>query len=222
MGVGRCDASPRGHDPDLSGGQLTGGSRRIAVGISELGLPYIYHPDEPINMVILHRMIAASDLNLGFFQVSLAVILLKFTLKFTWAMFCEVVGRWPVAIHHAVDGEWLYGQPEAFRAARITTLLFGLATLPVLIIWARTILVWMAGFLMLGAVFCLNPLLLRDSTYISPDILAGFFTTSAPVRQYAWFAATVQLTFSRASWQVWRPLRSITPVSLLWRFRPRT
>jgi hypothetical protein len=63
-------------------------------------------------MVILHRMIAASDLNLGFFQVSFDVILLKFTLKFTWAMFCEVVGRWPVAIHHAVDGEWLYGQPE--------------------------------------------------------------------------------------------------------------
>lgn len=119
-------------------------------------------------------------------------------------------------------GNGFTGSPRAFRAARITTLLFGLATLPVLIIRARTILVWMAGFLMLGAVFCLNPLLLRDSTYISPDILAGFFTTSAPVRQYAWFAATAQLTFSRASWQVWRPLRSITPVSLLWRFRPRT
>ena len=31
---------------------------------------------------------------------------------------------------------------------------------------------------MLGAVFCLNPLLLRHSTYIGPDILAAFFTTS--------------------------------------------
>ena len=32
------------------------------------GLPYIYHPDEPINMVIVHRMIAASHLDPGFFQ----------------------------------------------------------------------------------------------------------------------------------------------------------
>jgi hypothetical protein len=139
------------------------------------GLPYIYHPDEPINMVILHRMIAESDLNPGFFRYPSLLYYLNLPGQYFVKWWDG--GLLPFTMQSMGNG--FTEQPEAFRVARITTLLFGLAILPVLIIWARTILVGMAGFLMLGAVFCLNPLLLRCSTYIAPDILAAFFTTSA-------------------------------------------
>jgi hypothetical protein len=146
----------------------------LRVVFLDWGLPYIYHPDEPVNMATIHKMIADSDFDPHFFQYP------------SFLFYINLPGQYLV--------KWLDGallpftmqsmgngfteQPEAFRAARVTTLLFGLAILPLLIIWARTVPVGVAGLVVLGALFCLNPLLLRHSSFISPNIFAAFFTTS--------------------------------------------
>lgn len=145
----------------------------LRVVFLDWGLPYIYHPDEPINIAITHKMIANSDFDPHFFQYP--------SLLYNINLPGQYLVKWwdgtllPFTMQSLGNG--FTEQPEAFRAARVTTLLFGLAILPVLIIWARTVSVGVAGLLVLGVTFGLNPLLLRHSTFISPDIFAAFFTT---------------------------------------------
>ena len=139
------------------------------------GLPYIYHGDEPWALSVIHRMIREQDFNPRafyypsfFYYINLpGQYLVKWwsgtLLPFTMQSF----------------GNGFTEQPAAFLAGRITTLLFGLGTLPVLMLWGRAISLGMVGFIVLGALFCLNPLLLRHSTFITPDIFAAFFTTAA-------------------------------------------
>ena len=40
----------------------------LRVVFLDWGLPYIYHPDEPINIATIHKMIAESDFDPHFFQ----------------------------------------------------------------------------------------------------------------------------------------------------------
>jgi hypothetical protein len=106
------------------------------------GLPYIYHSDEPINMAVIHRMIAASDLNPQFFQYP----------SFFYYIYLpgQYFVKWwdgvllPFTMQSVGNG--FTEQPEAFRAARLTTLLFGSAVLPLLIICARAVSVALEGF----------------------------------------------------------------------------
>ena len=147
----------------------------LRVVFLDWGLPYIYHPDEPINIAIIHKMISNSDFDPHFFLYP--------SLLYNINLPGQYLVKWwdgtllPFTMQSLGNG--FTKQPEAFRAARVTTLLFGLAILPVLIIWARTVSLGVAGLLVLGVTFCLNPLLLRHSTFISPDIFAAFFTTGA-------------------------------------------
>jgi dolichyl-phosphate-mannose-protein mannosyltransferase len=137
------------------------------------GLPYIHHSDEPNNLAIIHRMIGQSDLNPGWFHYPSFLFYINLPGQY-------FVKWWDGALLPFTMqsmGNGLTEQPEAFRVARLTTLLFGSAVLPLLIIWARTVSVGVAGHFVLGVLFCLNPLLLRHSTLISPDIFAAFFTT---------------------------------------------
>jgi hypothetical protein len=138
------------------------------------GLPYIYHPDEPGNLAIIHRMIAESDFNPRWFNYPSFLFYINLPRQYVVKWLHGSLLPWAMQSM----GNGFTEQPEAFQAARATTLLFGLAILPVLIVWARTLSVGMAGLFVLGALFCLNPLLLRHSTFISPDVFAAFFTTS--------------------------------------------
>jgi hypothetical protein len=137
------------------------------------GLPYIYHPDEPTNMTVIHRMIAESDLNPRLFWYPSFLYYINMPGQY-------LVKWWDGALLPFTMqsvGNGFTEQPEAFRAARVTTLFFGLAILPLLNLWGRAVSVGVAGLFVLGALFCLSPLLLRHSTYITPDIFAAFFTT---------------------------------------------
>src|SRR5262249_17447521 len=123
----------------------------------------------------IHRMIVQSDLNPGWFNYPSFLFYINLPGQY-------FVKWWdgtllPFTIQSRNNG--FTEQPEAFLAARLTTLLFRVAILPILIIWARVVLVGVAGLFVLGVLFCLNPLLLRQSTFIAPDIFAAFFTTSA-------------------------------------------
>src|SRR5207253_6376110 len=126
-------------------------------------LPYIYHPDEPLNMVYIHRMIANSDLNPRFFEYP--SFLYYVNLPGQYLVKWWDGGLSPFMMQSMGNG--FTEQPEAFRVGRVTTLLFGLAIFPLLLVWARVVFIGVAGLLILGVLFCLNPLLLRHSTYIS-------------------------------------------------------
>jgi hypothetical protein len=146
----------------------------LRVVFLDFGLPYIYHSDEPNNVAVIHRMIAESDLNPRVFYYPSFLYYINLPGQY-------LVKWWdgtllPFTMQSMGNG--FTEQPEAFRAGRVTTLLFGLAILPLLMIWARTVSVGVSGLFVLGALFCLNPLLLRHSTWITPDIFAAFFTTS--------------------------------------------
>jgi hypothetical protein len=146
----------------------------LRVVFLDWGLPYIYHADEPINIAVIHRMIAESDLNPRFFNYPSFLFYINLPGQYFVKWWDGVL----IPFTMQSMGNGFTEQPEAFRAARLTTLLFGSAILPLLVIWARTVSVGVAGLLALGVLFCLNPLLLRNSTLISPDTFAAFFTTS--------------------------------------------
>jgi hypothetical protein len=146
----------------------------LRVVFLDWGLPYIYHPDEPINMAVIQRMIAESDPNPRFFDYP--SFLYYINLPGQYFVKWRDGALLPFTMQSMGNG--FAEQPEAFGAARLTTLLFGSAVLPLLIIWARMISVGVVGLFVLGALFCLNPLLLRHSTFITPNIFAAFFTTS--------------------------------------------
>jgi hypothetical protein len=146
----------------------------LRVVFLDWGLPYIHHADEPSNLAIIHRMIRQSDFNPGWFHYPSFL----FYINFPGQYFVKWWNGTLLPFTMQSMGNGFTEQPEAFRAARLTTLFFGSAILPLLIIWARTVSVGVAGLFVLGVLFCLNPLLLRHSTFISPDIFAAFFTTS--------------------------------------------
>ena len=145
----------------------------LRVVFLDWGLPYIYHGDEPLSMAIIHRMITESDLDPQNFWYP------------SFLYYINLPGQYLVKLWDGTllpftmqsTGNGFTEQPEAFRVGRVTTLIFGLAILPTLIIWARMVAVGLAGLFVLGALFCLNPLLIRHSTLISPAIFATFFTT---------------------------------------------
>jgi hypothetical protein len=139
------------------------------------GLPYIYQGDEPWALSVIHRMIRESDLDPRVFYYP------------SFFYYVNIPGQYLVKwwdgallpLKMQSFGNGFTGQPAAFLAGRTTTLLFGLATLPVLMLWGRAVSLGLVGLVVLGGLFCLDPLLLRHATFITPDIFTTFFTTCA-------------------------------------------
>lgn len=138
-------------------------------------LPYVYHPDEPNNVVIIHGMLLSHDFNPHAFNYPPFFYYLNFPGQYLTAWWSGPLQ--PLMMQAGANG--IAPQPMVFLAGRATTLIFGLGILPILLLWARTLALGFAALLVLGVMFCLNPLLLRHSTYISPDVFSAFFTAGA-------------------------------------------
>ena len=153
----------------------------IVIGLSlrltylNWGLPYIHHPDEPINLSIVHRMVKQADLNpRAFFYPSLLY-------------YAALPGQFIV---RAMDGQlaefsmqsmgtgWLR-QPASLLAARITIVIVGLALIAAVILWVVRVFEtpWLG--VLTGTLVAFNPILVRHSTYFTPDQLSALFATLA-------------------------------------------
>jgi 4-amino-4-deoxy-L-arabinose transferase-like glycosyltransferase len=150
---------------------LSGAARLVFLN---WGLPYLYQGDEPFAVAVIQRMIAETDLNPHAFYYPSFFYYVNLPGQYFVRWWDGTLASFTMQSY----GNGFTTQPEAFLAGRTTTLLFGLAILPILMFWARTVSVGIIGLVVLAAMFCLNPLLLRNSTLITPDIFAAFFATA--------------------------------------------
>lgn len=139
------------------------------------GLPFVYHPDEPTNLNVISMMVRNTDANPHFFNYPSLFLYLNVPGQ---ALVQSLHGALPpIAMQSMANG--IAPVPDAFVAARLTTLAFGLGILPVLWLWGRREGLSTVTLGIIGLLFALSPLLLLHSTYATPDVFAAFFTAAA-------------------------------------------
>jgi hypothetical protein len=153
---------------------MTGAAALRAVFL-DFGLPYIYHPDEPNNLRVIQQMLLTHSLNPHRFNYPSLYDYLNLPGQYLIRLLDGSLV--PFDMESAANG--FTSQPAAFIAGRVTTLVFGLAILPILLCWARTICLGFPALFVCGVMFCLSPLLLRHSTFIAPDVFSAVFVSAA-------------------------------------------
>lgn len=149
----------------------------VAVRIAGLGwgLPFIHHPDEPLNLEIVHDMMSKG---LGHYREYFYPPFF-FYMHIPGQLMLKVLsGRLQPIVMQSM-GNGYATQPEAFIVGRALTVGFGVGIVAANMALARSIGMTGTGAIFVGLLTAVNPLLVEHSQVISPDIPAAFFSTLA-------------------------------------------
>jgi len=138
-------------------------------------LPFIYHSDEPTNLTIIHDMIRNHSWNPHFFNYPS----LMFYIHLPAQQLINFLMGGILPFEMQTMGNGWTPQPEAFIAARVTTIIFGAAITIVVMMIARELRSNLITISLAGFLVALNPLVVANSRMITPDIPATFFVTLA-------------------------------------------
>lgn len=138
-------------------------------------LPFLSHPDEPSNLVVVHNMLRNGTANpIAFNYPSLFYYL---HVPGQWAVQAASGGLQPIDLQ--AGGSAYAPQPGAFIIGRALAALLGVGLVACTMILAREVAASGLPILLAGAFAAINPLLAAHSRMISPDIPAALFCTLA-------------------------------------------
>ncbi|MEO8903964.1 MAG: glycosyltransferase family 39 protein [Polyangiaceae bacterium] len=147
------------------------------------GLPYLYHPDEPITFLVIQHMLKNHTLNPHFFRYPSLFFYLNAVVQLGHYAVCHALG----IVHSLaelpeldvpIDGAGFTSLPSAFLAGRALSTVAATATVWVSYRIGRTL----SGDSRVGAVAALlvavSPVFLRHSRWLAPDGLASLAATA--------------------------------------------
>ena len=143
----------------------------------DFGLPQQFHPDEPVVVTRAEYGVASNDWNPKAFQwPSLQIYILGAEYEI-WYLGGRIAGDWQNA-----DPEFmsycLHAQGGFYYLGRLTTLLFGVGCVWLMFLLARRFL-GTSGSIAAAFLLAVQPIMVRHSRYITPDIPAEFFSLAA-------------------------------------------
>jgi 4-amino-4-deoxy-L-arabinose transferase-like glycosyltransferase len=143
-------------------------------------LPFIYHPDEPTTLEIVQTMVAERDPNPHFFDwgslpfylqvvpYGLRIAVGKASGEIEWS------GDRPLAIQQTVGDSWTADEVSVVLGRGLTVLFgVGIAIIGFAIALAITRRIWVGT--LAGVLIALEPLLVANSRWLTPDTYAAFF-----------------------------------------------
>ncbi len=150
------------------------------------GTPYLHHPDEPIGLRVVQTMVRDGDINPHFFDWPSLPLYIQAA---SYAAYVEVgtaVGYFDgpedVALPQIqVMGTGILANPNTLAVGRLTTMIFsiGLVLLGLWATWWITRRGWVAA--LAGGLIALEPLLVKNGRWMTPDTFVAFFALAAIV-----------------------------------------
>jgi 4-amino-4-deoxy-L-arabinose transferase-like glycosyltransferase len=138
-------------------------------------MPFIYHPDEPVNVTVVQGMLQHGTLNPHSFNYPS----LFYYLHLPGQLLIQAIRGelHPVVLESVGNG--YTAQPEVFLVGRVITACIGIGVVVCSMVLAREIGVSDPVILLVAALAAFNPLLARHSRMITPDVPAALFSTLA-------------------------------------------
>ena len=155
------------------------------------GLPYLYNGDEMINFRIIQSMLARRSLDPEFFNYPSLLFYLNLPGQ---VLFRNISGELVPIVSQSM-GNGYAPQPAALLVARLVTVAFGVATVAASWRMARNVGLRLPFVLLAAIMVSSTPLLVRQSSFVTPDMIASFFTTAT-------LAAAVSIT-RRTDWRIY-------------------
>lgn len=135
--------------------------------------PYVSNADEHTNMNVVLAMLRNSTADPGFFRYPS----LSFYLQLPGQFLASAWFEGPAEISSQSFGSGRIDNSAALIFARATTVVVGIALLVAAAMHACWMGIGRLGQFVIVAALAICPLLVRHSSYVTPDILAGFCTT---------------------------------------------
>ncbi len=155
------------------------------------GLPYLYNGDEMINFRIIQSMLERRSLDPEFFNYPSLLFYLNLPAQF---LVRNLTGELPPLISQSM-GNGYTPQPVAVLSARLVTVGFGIATVAATWRLAQNVGLRPAFAFLAAILVSATPMLVRHSSYVTPDMFAAFFATAT-------LSATVTIS-RRMDWRIY-------------------
>jgi hypothetical protein len=150
------------------------------------GLPYVYHPDEPVTLKIAHDMVVHRTLNPHFFDWGSASLDLQAFVHGAYATIGEALGQFG-SVSDVKVPSWGGGPtailqyPSSLLVARLVSVVLGVGLVLVGAWMAWLVTRTRSAALLAAALIAVNPILARNARWATPDTMAGLMTTVAIV-----------------------------------------
>jgi 4-amino-4-deoxy-L-arabinose transferase-like glycosyltransferase len=143
----------------------------------DFGLPQQFHPDEPVVVTRAEYGVASGDWDPKAFHWPSGQIYLLGAEYEIWFWTGKIMGQWDTTDPDFMA--YVLKNPGGFYyLGRLTTLLFGVGCVWLGFILARRFM-GLTGALIVAALLALNPIMVRHSRFITPDIPSEFFFLAA-------------------------------------------
>jgi hypothetical protein len=161
---------------------VLGASVRV-IGM-DWGLPYLHHPDEPTTMVVMQTMVRNRDPNPHFFHWPSLPFYIQGVAYAAYVGAGTALGYFggpqDVSLpEFQMVGTGILGNPNVLRVGRTVAVAFGLGIVAIglSLAWRLSRRYWIVG--VAGAFLALEPMLVRNSRWMVPDVFVAFFTFAA-------------------------------------------
>jgi 4-amino-4-deoxy-L-arabinose transferase-like glycosyltransferase len=143
-------------------------------------LPYIYNPDEPLNMIISQNIFKTSDLNPHFFNYPSLFFYINALAYIPYFFLGKLLGVFHTTSNvlpsiSLAMGVTLAQMPTTVLLGRIVTVCFGVATIGLIYFVGKRITGRMSVGALASLMMAISPTNVGDSRLITPDTLVLFF-----------------------------------------------
>jgi 4-amino-4-deoxy-L-arabinose transferase-like glycosyltransferase len=144
------------------------------------GLPYLYHPDEPVGVRIAQRMFKVGDLNPHFFHWPSLIFYLNALAYAPYYLIGKLIGIFnsPADIPSPIVlamGVGYTPMPTTWLLGRALTVAFGSASVILIYLVGRDLFNDLGVGLLAAAMLTIAPTPVINSRYVAPDTFATFF-----------------------------------------------
>ena len=147
----------------------------LRVSYISFGLPYLPRADELTNFNVIQGMVSSHRWNPEFFRYPSLMFYLNLPVE---ALVSNITGGLEPAVKQTL-GNGIMAQPSAMISARAVTLLFGSGLIILGHFLAKSAGLGKVATIAFVWMIALDPLLLRHSTFVTPDVIATFFVTAS-------------------------------------------
>ncbi len=146
----------------------------------EFGLPYLYHPDEPKNVLVAQTILKSGDLRPTayiygslFYYLNAAAYLPYYGVGKLLGWF-ETLQDIPAPVIIAM-GTGVTSAPETFLFGRLLSTLFGCGSVVLVFFCGRTLFLSNRAGLTAALLLCVSPIATRHDQILAPDSIQAFF-----------------------------------------------
>jgi hypothetical protein len=141
--------------------------------------PYVYNPDEPLNMNAVRQMVGSRTLNPHYFDYPSLFFDVQAAVHGAYIELLHSGHETTLIASERVVGSVLLRDQSAWLLGRLVTVVLGVALVGCAMWLCRLLTEKRSTMIVAGVLVAANPILVRNSRWISPDMLAGLTATAA-------------------------------------------